>query len=118
MTTEFLLTDTERREPYEPRTCRVVRRLRNEIVDDLALVEIEPPLPRHIYDTDRDLDHLVLASRHQGRTIFPVSEWPLCVYICSLKDGRLPQGEKIDSNNLELLAWGELMPMKKNRNRL
>ena len=112
MTTQFLLTSTELREPYEPRTCRVVRRLRNEVRDDLALVEIEPPLPAHVYDSARDLDHLILGAKHEGRTLFPVSEWPLYVYICGMKNGQAPQGEQIYSMDFSILDWGRIMPVK------
>jgi len=104
----FYLTSTELREPYKPRACRIVRRLRSELRDDLALVEIEPALPRHIYDTNEDVRWLILASRHQGRSLYPVSEWPLAVYVCRLKGKDEPEGDVIASEDLAILDWGEV----------
>ena len=104
----FYLTSTELREPYEPRACRIVKRLRSELRDDLALVEIEPSLPRDVYDTNEDVRWVILASRHQGQSLFPVSEWPLAVYICRLKGKDEPEGEAIASKDLAILDWGEV----------
>lgn len=104
----FYLASTELREPYEPRACRIVRRLRSELRDDLALVEVEPSLPRHVYDTNEDVRWLILASRHQDHSLFPVSEWPLAVYVCRLKGKDKPDGDTIMSEDLTILDWGEV----------
>jgi len=105
---DFYLVSTELREPYDPRACHVVRRLRSELRDDLALVEVLPTLPRHVYDTDEEVRWLVLASRYQGASLFPVSEWPLSVYICRLKGKDEPESDTIASEDLKILDWGEV----------
>jgi hypothetical protein len=79
---KFYLVSTELRGPYEPRACRVVRRLRSEVRDDLALVEIEPPLPRHTYATDEPLHRVVLAARHKGSfTLSRNNMAASCIYL-------------------------------------
>ena len=105
---EFLLASTELRTPYEPRLCRLVARLRSEIRDDLALVDVIPPLPREVYGSEDEISQLVLATRHQGASMFPVSEWPLAVYICRLKSGDMPHGDFVPSGELSILDWGEI----------
>ncbi len=105
---DFYLVSTELREPYEPRACRIVRRLRSELRDDLALVEIEPPLSHHVYNTNEEVCWLILASRHQGESLFPVSEWPLAVYICRPKGECKPESNTIASSDLSILDWGEV----------
>ena len=105
---DFYVVSTELRQPYEPRACRVVRRLRSELTDSLALVEIEPPLPREIYDTTDGVDWLILAPRHEGESLFPVATWPLPVYICRVKNERRPDGDAIASGDLKILDWGEI----------
>ena len=104
----FYIVSTELREPYEPRSCRIVKRLRSEIRDDLALVEIDPPLPRHIYDTREDVQWVILAARYQGTTLFPVSEWPLAVYICRWKGDEKPESDTLLSTDLSIVDWGEI----------
>lgn len=105
---DFYLVSTELREPYEPRACNIIKRLYSELRDDLALVEVSPPLPLYIYDSAEDLNRLIIAARHEGTSIFPVSEWPLGVYICCLKEqGDLDQ-DVIRSEDLTILDWGEI----------
>lgn len=106
--TPFYLVSTELREPYTPRKCRVIGRLRSELRDDLALVEVDPPLPSAIYDTDADVCRLILGARHQGASIFPVTEWPLAVYICRLSEADGPVPDAIASEKLSILDWGEI----------
>lgn len=104
------LDSTELREPYEPRRCRIVRRLRSEIRDDLALVEVDPPIESYFYDTARDIRYLILASRFEGSWLFPVvSEWPLYVYICLLKEKDKPENDEISSKDFTILDWGEIV---------
>jgi hypothetical protein len=80
----------------------------SELRDDLALVEVEPPLPRQVYDTTQEISWLILASRLKGTTLFPVSEWPLSVYICRLKGESEPGSEAIIAEDLAILDWGEI----------
>lgn len=105
---EFYLVSTELRESYEPRACRIVRRLASELRDDLALVKVEPPIPRHVYETEEDLEWLILGSRHQGASLFPITEWPSAVYICRLSENSMPRSETITSENLRILDFGEV----------
>lgn len=106
---DYHLVSTELREPYEPRACRIVRRLRSERRDDLALLEVEPPLSRNVHGTDEDVRRLILVSRLQGTSLFPVSEWPLAVYFCWLKGADEIETDTVASDNLEILDWGEVL---------
>ena len=105
--TDFYLASTELREPFAPRRCKVLRRIKSELRDDLALVEIIPPLPAVTYDTDQDIDSLILGSRLEGLSIFPVSRWPLPVYICKSKTSSDSSGF-IRASDLTVLDKGEI----------
>lgn len=102
------LVSTELREPFAPRICHIIRRLHSEIRDDLALVEIEPSLPAHVYTTTEDLRYVILTTRFQGSSLFPMSELPLAVYICVLKNNVIPEKDMINSEDLIILDWGEV----------
>lgn len=106
---DFYLTSTELRDAYEPRRCHVVRRLRSELRDDLALVEIDPPLPRHIYETEEDLRWLILGSRLEGSSLFRLGKQPLAVYVCMLKAKQPPEGELIASEDLTIIDCCEVL---------
>jgi hypothetical protein len=102
------LVSTELREPYEPRSCEIVRQLASELRDDLALVKISPSLPKETYDTANDINELILATRLEGQTLFPISELPVTVYICQSKVPIDLNSNTIDSEQLSILDWGEL----------
>lgn len=105
---DFYLVSTELREPYEPRACRILRRLRSKIRDDLALVEVHPPFPRDVYGTTEEVRQLVLASRHKGTSLFPETQLPMAVYVCRLAEKDDPAGDTIASEDLAILDWGEV----------
>ena len=104
----FYLTSIELKKGYDPPLCRVVRRLRSEVRDDLALVEVEPPLPAYAYHTKEDARWLILAAREEGTSLFPVPRWPLTVYVCWTKDGVEPVSDYLPSEQLVILDWGEV----------
>jgi hypothetical protein len=106
----FYLVSTELREPYEPLRCHLVRRLRSELRDDLALVTIEPVLAREVYSTVNDLNSLILASRHEGTSVFASLRSTLAVYIC-VTDQPIDDNGFIDANSIRILDWGEIGPL-------
>ena len=99
----FFLTSTERPWSFGPLNCEVVSQESNSIRNDLAVVRVTPPIPAYEYDTTADLDVLVLASKHAGRSIFGLREWPLTVYICAM-----PRDDSPDFDKMTVLEWGEI----------
>ena len=110
---DFFLISHERREPYAPRACRILKRLRTTVRDDLALVEIDPPLPRHVYNTDSDLAELILASRLGATSLFPISEWPTHVYICVAVGAEPSASDFISHENFRIVDWGGIYPSER-----
>lgn len=102
------LVSTELREPYAPRKCHVIRQLRNSVRDDLILVALDPPIPRHVYDTTADLSHVILGARFIGHPIDSASKEPVHVYICSPSEHWNQDSNTIPDSDLTLLDWGEL----------
>jgi hypothetical protein len=108
---DFCLVSTELRSPYAPHVCTIIRRLRSETRNDLAFVRIDPPLDKEVYDTDDDVHYLILASRLKDTSLFPITEFPIAVYICLLKC-RLEEMENYVSNeNLTIIDWSEIRPI-------
>lgn len=103
---DFYLISTELREPYSPRACTRLRRISSELRDDLLLVKISPSLPKEIYNTDSDLDELILASKHEGASLFPPSHLPMHVYICISDTPIADSTKNINSSPLKILDWG------------
>lgn len=103
----FLNAAGEHAELTNPRACWVKGRLSDDVRDDYMLVEIEPPLIGQKYGLgDRDINHLIIATRHKDFTLFPITEWPSYVYICRILDETIIGTKAFASEQVEMLAWG------------
>jgi hypothetical protein len=93
----------------EPRACWRKARLRDMGRDDWMLVAIEPPVIGQPYGLGReDIYQLLLATRHQGQTLFPVSEWPAHVYVVRILDKSVLDQEEFGASQTEIIEWGVL----------
>ena len=97
----------------EPRDCYPVSRLRWRQRDDLLRIRVFPGI-RSLdceKNDDPDLFEVVIGTRHAGRTLFPINQWPLFISISQLlsepdEDGKIPD------EALKQLYWGELYRTK------
>ena len=110
---DFFLASSEGYGMEKPFRCFAIKRLKGEKRDDYLLVRIEPPLIGQRFGLGgHDIDYVILATRHQGDSLFPVSRWPAFVHVARLLipyDGR----EIIMSDQMESIAWAELYPTLK-----
>src|SRR5690606_8564527 len=101
----YLVTEGE--DAGEPRRCKVLRRCRSRHRDDLMLINIEPPIIGQQYGLgDQDVHRLLIAPRFEGVSLFPVTEWPVHVYVCRLLVSGEP--ELVKDSEMELIRWGIL----------
>lgn len=106
---DFYLASTEGYGLDEPRRCWRIKRLATAGRDDLLLIRIDPPLVGQKYCLGaRDLDTVVVATRHRGASLFPIQKWPVYVHVArpvvdhpELRDSLLPE-------EFESIAWAEL----------
>jgi hypothetical protein len=106
---DFFLASSEGYRLEEPRSCKRVKRLRSDSRDDLLLVRVEPPLIGQPYGLGaRDLDTLLIATRHEGDSLFPIKSWPVSVHVARLLIQNPEQRELIHDNEFESIAWAEL----------
>ena len=104
----FYLASSEGYDLETPRACYAVRRMGGREADDYLVVTVSPPLMGQRYGLgDKDIDTVVLATRHGGSTLFPVSEWPLAVHVARILHERDIEG-RFEKGDLELIGWGEL----------
>jgi hypothetical protein len=92
-----------------PRACWIEGRLKDRLRDDLMLVKVDPPVIGQTYGLgDQDITHLVIATRHKGFTLFPITEWPAHVYICRILLDEVVSTKFVESNSVEMIGWGRL----------
>ena len=103
----YLTTAGEYKLLSKPRACRFVRRMRDINRDDYMLVEIDPPLIDQSFGLGGiDVTTLLLATRHQGWSLFPVKEWPTHVYVARIVDPKLLEATVFTRDQVQLIAWG------------
>jgi hypothetical protein len=107
---EFFLSAAGEYEPLAaPRACWQRARLRDEVRSDHMLIEIDPPLDGQRFGLGgTDVTSLIISSRHQGQTLYPISEWPSFVYVARILDDTAPRSDAFTRDQVELIAWGTL----------
>jgi hypothetical protein len=107
---DFVLDPTDSGDPDELRACWIEARLRDASRDDYMLVRIDPPLIGQPYGLgDRDIHRVLLATRHAGRTLFPVTEWPAFVYVIRILDNAILKTKQFSPNQVQMIRWGVLL---------
>ena len=106
---DFFLASSEGYRLEEPRSCKRIKRVRSDNRDDLLLVKVEPPLIGQPYGLGgRDIDTLLVATRHEGDSLFPINKWPVFVHVARLLIENPESREQIHDNEFESIAWAEL----------
>ena len=106
---EFYLAASEGYDLEAPRACRRLKRVATASRDDLLVVEIDPPLIGQKFGLgDGMIRHVIVAPRHQGSSLFPISEWPMFVHVARLLTDNLEHLDKLEECDFESIAWAEL----------
>ena len=98
----------------EPRKCYSIKRFSGGKRDNFLLIRIDPPIaPGEVEGFDSEISEVIVATRHQGATLFPISVWPLYVYVVLPAIPGINYRSKVietEIGNLYLEAWAELFP--------
>jgi hypothetical protein len=107
-TADFYLASSEGFEMENPRACREIARLRGGQRDDYLLVQIDPPLIGQAFGLGGiDIEQVIVATRHQGESLFPIKRWPVYVHVARLLVPFVGQ-DLIRAEEMESIAWAEL----------
>lgn len=109
---DFFLSTAGEYEPLaEPRACWALARLQDPIRNDHMLIRIEPPLSGQEFNLgNMEIRQLVISARHQGYTLYPISEWPSFVYVARILDDAILQTLSFTRGQIEPVAWGLIFP--------
>jgi hypothetical protein len=111
---DFYLTSSEGYALTQPHECRKIKRISTGCRNDLLLIKIEPPLIGQQYGLgDKDIDDLIIATRFQGDSLFPVKKWPVYVHLARPLIKGIENIDYIRDDEFEVIAWAELYPTKK-----
>ncbi|TVQ30907.1 MAG: hypothetical protein EA376_11635 [Phycisphaeraceae bacterium] len=105
---DFYMVSSEGYMMASPHRCEAIRRIKGEDRDDYLLAAIDPPLNGQVFGLGgRNIDQVVIATRHQSESLFPIERWPVYVHVARLL---VPyEGQDIIRNDeVESIAWAEL----------
>ena len=95
----------------EPRSCWRIKRLATHERKDLLLVKIDPPLPGIKYGVEgRNIELVLIATRHRDGSLFPVTRWPVYVHVARplIPDEDLELRDELGEDEFRSMAWAEL----------
>lgn len=94
---------------FEPvRECELVKRMAFDTGKQCALVKVSPAVVGQPWGLADDIEFFVLANRHEGEELFPVSGFPCFVHVARLRTEEVMEREVISASDLENVAWCEL----------
>lgn len=106
---DFWMSTTDGIPLEEPRACYKVRRLTGSNSDGYLLCEIDPPFIGQRYGLGgRDIDRVMMAVRHRGRSLFPIGEWPAYVHVARLTVEIGDHQFVVERNDFKSMIWAEL----------
>jgi hypothetical protein len=108
---DFYLDSTESATFREPRRCWFVRRISFGARNDGMIVQVDPVVIGQAFGLGgRDISQLIIAPRYKGDSLYPVSEWPLYVYVMRPLIDDAAHRSHLEMSEVELIAWAELHP--------
>jgi len=90
------------------RSCVVKKHLRFDTGKEAILATIDPPAVGQLWGLRDDVETVVLASRHEGQALDPITSFPCFVHIATPRHGWTELATPIRADDLHHLAWGEL----------
>lgn len=111
---DFYLASSDSYKLKEMRRCWRVRRMAIASRNDLLLVRIDPPLLGQQYGLGaRDIELVLIQTRHESCTLFPISEWPVYVSVARPLIDHPELCDSLQENQVESIAWAELYRTEK-----
>ena len=111
---DFYLASSEGYGLEIPRACHRIKRLAVTNRRDCLLISLEPPIVGQQYGLgDRDIACVVIAPRHAGSSLFPISTWPVFVHVARPLVADPELREVLDDGELEEIGWAEIYPTRR-----
>jgi hypothetical protein len=106
---DFFLTSSEGYNLEDVRACYKEKRLINNHPDGYMLCEIIPPIIGQSYGLGgEDIHRVVLASRHEGESVFLIHDWPVYVHVAQLINSIPDDKFIIRENKIKSIGWAAI----------
>ena len=105
---DFYLASADSYNLEIPRRVWQLKRMSGLGRDDLLLVRIDPPVIDGFGSDAESIATVVLATRHEGGSLFPVTHWPVSVYVLRPTIDNVEDRHILQKGEFRNIAWAEL----------
>jgi len=94
---------------WKPRRGWRITRMPTPGRDDFLLARIDPPVIGQEYGLgSHNIDLVLLATRHKGASLFPITEWPVFVHVACPLINNVESRDNLQNEEFQNIAWAEL----------
>ncbi len=104
---DFYLSSTETYGLEAPRRVWGIKRIAIGRRDDALLAKIDPPISAWT-SKESNTSIVILAARHTGCSLFPVSRLPLSVHVAKPLVENVQSRDHLEWSEVQNIAWAEL----------
>ena len=104
---DFYLSSTDTYGLETPRRVRRIKRIAIGKRDDALLAEIDPPIAAST-SKESNTSIVILATRHTGCSLFPLSKLPLSVHVAKPLVENVQSRDHLELTEVRTIAWAEL----------
>jgi len=106
---DFYLASSDYYTLEKPRHVWWLNRVSTPQRNDLLLARIDPPIAyRAASSSALEIAIVLLATRHQGASLFPIAEWPVFVHVARPLITHIETRDEVRDDEFESIAWAEL----------
>jgi hypothetical protein len=88
--------------------CYRIKRFHATRRDDYLLIQVSPPVDGQKHGVPNLINELVIATRHNSVSLFPVRKWPVEVYVLRVLTENLVERDSIKDEELALIDWATI----------
>lgn len=78
------------------------------------MIRIDPPIHGQVYGLGgREIGQIVVATRHVGSSLFPITDWPVFVHVAISLIENPELRERIEDDEIREIGWAELYQTQK-----
>jgi len=106
---DFYLASNESNTLRICRKCYIIKRFHALHRDDYLLIRVSPPLEIQVGGAlTNQVEELIIATRHQGETLFPITKWPIAVYVLRSLVEIHQKRDVLKDDELGFIGWAEI----------
>lgn len=103
---------------FEPRRVDLLSGVKVGERDDFVWAKVDRPFQENTLGKNSETNVVLLATRHYGYSLKQLSDLPLDIYVCSLKDSRLAFESEVEPASVSIGAWALLLAPDDDRENL